>query len=141
MSRPPQGKIAVLIKLIFQQFSVLFIYFYDAPTPSDVFEDFLAIPAITGDVTTRSFSDLVNLLTQAQYNDQRSVVRLRRMIEYLLIRHMLRVFYDAAPVTTYSAPVFDTFVNQTKVSGPYDKLRPEYEHSLSSGVLNTQTLT
>ena len=53
---------------------------------------------------------------------------------------MLRVFYEAAPVTNYSAPVFDTFVNQTKVSGPYDTLRPEYEHTLSSGELNTRTL-
>ena len=85
---PRQGEITVSFKLIFPQFSVLFIYFYDAPTPSDVFEDFLAIPSITGDVTTRSFSDLVNLLSpQAQYNDQRSVVRFRRMIEYRLIRH------------------------------------------------------
>jgi hypothetical protein len=58
-----------------QQFSVLIIYSYDAPSPSEVFEDFLAIPAITGDVYTRSFSDLVHIQApQAQFDDLRLVV-------------------------------------------------------------------
>jgi hypothetical protein len=29
---------------------------------------------------------------------------------------MISVFYDCAPVTQYSPAVFDTFVDQTKVS-------------------------
>jgi hypothetical protein len=54
---------------------------------------------------------------------------------------MLRVFYDCAPVTNYSPAVFDVFANQTKVSpsGACETLRPECEHILSSGGLNTQT--
>ncbi|SJL13225.1 related to 6-hydroxy-D-nicotine oxidase [Armillaria ostoyae] len=35
--------------------------FYDGPTPPDgIFDDFLAIPALAQDVTTRSFFDLIN---------------------------------------------------------------------------------
>ncbi len=35
--------------------------FYDDPTPPDgIFDDFLAIPALVQDVTTRSFFDLIN---------------------------------------------------------------------------------
>jgi hypothetical protein len=33
--------------------------FYDAPTPSGVFEDFLAIPAAGGNASTKSFSNLI----------------------------------------------------------------------------------
>ena len=54
---------------------------------------------------------------------------------------MLRVFFEAAPVTKYSPAVFDASVNQTKVgpSDAYYTLRSEYEYILSSGGLNTQT--
>ncbi|KAK0199350.1 FAD-binding domain-containing protein [Desarmillaria ectypa] len=35
--------------------------FYDGPTPPDgIFDDFLAIPAVAQDITTRSFFDLIN---------------------------------------------------------------------------------
>ncbi len=35
--------------------------FYDGPTPPDgIFDDFLAIPALTKDIATRSFFDLIN---------------------------------------------------------------------------------
>ncbi|KAN0115766.1 hypothetical protein V8E52_006578 [Russula decolorans] len=74
------------------------IYFYDAPTPSQAFEDFLAIPAITGNVSTRSFSDLVHSLSSHQYDG-------------------FRIFYESVPVTKYSPAVFDTSVNQTKFWG------------------------
>ncbi|PBK85360.1 FAD-binding domain-containing protein [Armillaria gallica] len=37
------------------------LMFYDGPTPPDgIFDDFLAIPAFTQDVATRSFFDLIN---------------------------------------------------------------------------------
>jgi len=81
------------------QFPVVIIYFYDAPTPSDAFKDFLAIPAILGNVSTRSYSDLINSLgPRVQYDN-------------------LRVFFESAPVTEYSPAVFDAFVNQTKFWG------------------------
>ncbi|KAF8486357.1 FAD-binding domain-containing protein [Russula ochroleuca] len=77
------------------------IYFYDAPTPSDIFEDFLAIPAAEGNVSTTSFSDFVQSLNpQPEFNG-------------------LRTFYNAAPVTQYSPAVFDAFVNQTKFWGAH----------------------
>lgn len=33
--------------------------YYDAPNPSRVFDEFLAIPTIAGNVSTRTFSDFV----------------------------------------------------------------------------------
>ncbi len=75
MQCPVEAK-SLSVQPDYQQFSVLVIYSYDAPTPSEVFEDFLAIPAITGNVITRSFSDLVHILgPQVQYDDLRLVVQ------------------------------------------------------------------
>ncbi|KAF8486373.1 FAD dependent oxidoreductase [Russula ochroleuca] len=78
------------------QFFISVIYFYDAPTPSEVFDDFLAIPTIEGSVSRTIFSDFVQSL-----NSQPG----------------LRTFYNGAPVTQYSPAVFDAFVNQTKLWG------------------------
>ena len=39
------------------QFLVAGLFFYDAPTPSGVFDELLAIPATGGNVSTSSFSD------------------------------------------------------------------------------------
>ena len=48
------------------------IYFYDAPTPSGVFEEFLAIPAAEGNVSTRTLSDFVqSLAPQPEFNGPR----------------------------------------------------------------------
>ncbi|KAI0271877.1 hypothetical protein BGY98DRAFT_922663 [Russula aff. rugulosa BPL654] len=74
------------------------VLFYDGPTPSEVFDDFLAIPSIETNVTTRSFSDLI--LNQ----------------QSLVSPSNLRTFYQGVSVTQYSSAVFDSFVNQTKVS-------------------------
>lgn len=38
---------------------VTVVLFYDAPNPSRVFNEFLAIPTVAGNVSTRSFSDFV----------------------------------------------------------------------------------
>jgi hypothetical protein len=38
---------------------------------------------------------------------------------------MLSTFYDGVPVTQYSPAVFDTFVNQTKVSPSIGLSHPE----------------
>jgi len=91
-------KAAVMISPAYAsgQFLVAIVYFYDAPTPSEVFEDFLAIPAITGNVSTGSYSDL---------------------IQSLALSNSPRVFYESAPVTKYSPAVFDASVNQTKFWG------------------------
>ena len=72
----PANSKSLLVQTDHQQFSFLLIYFYDAPTPSEVFEDFLAIPATTGNVSTRSFSDLLHSLgPQVLADDVRSVVQ------------------------------------------------------------------
>jgi len=75
------------------------VLFYDAPTPSGVFDDFLAIPAAGGSGSTQSFSNFIQS-EAAQF-----------------VTNGLRLFYDAAPVTDYSPAVFDAFVNQTKLWG------------------------
>ncbi|KAH9990419.1 hypothetical protein BJV77DRAFT_1068929 [Russula vinacea] len=99
----PQGdiwkndaKAAVIVSPTYSldQLSILVIYFYDAPAPSGVFDDFLAIPATVGNVSRRSFSDFVqSLKPQPTFNGPRF------------------------PVTLYSPAVFDAFVNQTKLWG------------------------
>ncbi|KAH9990418.1 FAD-binding domain-containing protein [Russula vinacea] len=96
---------AVLMSLTYSldQFFITMIYFYDAPTPSGVFEEFLAIPAAEGNVSTRTLSDFVqSLAPQPEFNGPG---------EY--------TFYDGVPVTQYSPAVFDTFVNQTKFWGAH----------------------
>ena len=42
------------------QFFIGVSYFYDAPTPSSIFDEFLAIPSIGGDLSTTSFSAFVD---------------------------------------------------------------------------------
>ncbi|KAH9990421.1 FAD-binding domain-containing protein [Russula vinacea] len=94
---------AVLMSLTYSldQFFITMVYFYDAPTPSGVFEEFLAIPATEGNVSTRTFSDFIqSLKPQPAFNGPRT-------------------FYDGAPVTQYSPAVFDAFVNQTKFWGAH----------------------
>jgi len=82
------------------QFSVGVIFVYDAPTPSGVFDDLLAIPALEGNVSTSSFFDFFQTVGPlAEFTSP-------------------RVFYNCAPVTEYSPAVFDAFVNQTKFWGP-----------------------
>ena len=90
--------------------------FYDAPTPSGVFDDFLAIPAAGGNGSTKSFSNFIQSeAAQFVTNGLRLVLVQSLFVEYGLT-WMFSLFYDAAPVTDYSPAVFDAFVNQTKVS-------------------------
>ena len=44
-----------------EQFSVVVVYFYDAPTPSGVFEDFLAIP-FTKETVSTTIYDFIEVL-------------------------------------------------------------------------------
>jgi Berberine and berberine like len=89
-------------------------FFYDAPTPSGVFDEFLAIPAIGGNLSTSSFYDCVQSLGPPNdYHSLRLVVH-AAVLEHGLTWH-ISVFFNDAPVTQYSATVFDAFVNQTKV--------------------------
>ncbi|KAI0273284.1 FAD-binding domain-containing protein [Russula aff. rugulosa BPL654] len=81
------------------QFLVFVSYFYDAPTPSEVFDELLAIPAIGGNLSTSSFSDQVQSLGLSDD------------------LHGHRAFFHDAPVTRHSPAVFDAFVNQTKFWG------------------------
>jgi hypothetical protein len=57
------------------QLSIALPIFYDGPTPSEVFDDFLAIPTVGGNVTTRTFSDLIlSLGAVASTNGRRYVI-------------------------------------------------------------------
>ncbi|KAI0262277.1 hypothetical protein BGY98DRAFT_1050297, partial [Russula aff. rugulosa BPL654] len=57
------------------QFLAAVSFFYDAPTPSRVFDELLAIPAISGNVSTSSFSDYVQSTGPANdYHGHRLVV-------------------------------------------------------------------
>jgi hypothetical protein len=55
-----------------EQFSIAVVLFYDAPSPSGVFDEFLSIPAAGRNVSTRSFFDLVQSMDPlAAYNGLR----------------------------------------------------------------------
>ncbi|KAF8488657.1 FAD-binding domain-containing protein [Russula emetica] len=94
-----KAEISVIPDYYTGQFYIGVFYFYDAPTPSSIFDEFLAIPAIGGNLSTSSFSDFVRSLPNP-------------LLGY-------RALYNDAPVTQYSPAVFDAFVDQTKFWGPY----------------------
>ncbi|KAF8489288.1 FAD-binding domain-containing protein [Russula emetica] len=81
------------------QFIIAILYFYDASAPSSIFDEFLAIPTIGGNLSTSSLSDFV------------------RQVPNPFLGY--RSLYNDAPVTQYSPAVFDAFVDQTKFWGPY----------------------
>ncbi|KAA1474543.1 FAD-binding domain-containing protein [Dentipellis sp. KUC8613] len=56
----PKAAVLPTYNFVLGQTGVSLIMFYDAPTPpSGIFDDFLAIPSFTKDISTRSFSSLV----------------------------------------------------------------------------------
>jgi len=74
--------------------------FYDGPTPQGAFDDFLAIPAVQRNVSTRSFSDFV--LSLGVFDTPPNT----------------RVFYSGVSVTQYSPAIFDAFADQVMAWGP-----------------------
>jgi hypothetical protein len=92
------------------QLSILVFYFYDAPSPGKIFEDFLAIPTTQGNVATQSFSDFILSL---KFQPSRSAIHLCGGIRADTVHSM---YFSSVPVTRYSPTLFDVFLNQTKVS-------------------------
>ncbi|KZT64214.1 FAD dependent oxidoreductase [Daedalea quercina L-15889] len=70
--------------------------FYDAPTPPDgIFDEFLAIPYLTSDISTRSFLSLVlTAPSNATFG--------------------LRGFFDTVSITDITLPFLDAVVNETE---------------------------
>ncbi|KAH9990402.1 FAD-binding domain-containing protein [Russula vinacea] len=83
------------------QFSPVVSFFYDAPTPSGIFDELLAIPNIGGNLSRHKFLDYVESLSPLISFDGR------------------RVLYDDAPITQYSPAISEVFVNQIKFWGAY----------------------
>ncbi|KAK0479217.1 FAD dependent oxidoreductase [Armillaria novae-zelandiae] len=77
--------------------------FYDGPTPLEgVFDDFLAIPALTQDVMTRSkFSDLINATAPTMNATAR-----------------FWTVYDHIPMLNYSESVIDSIIDEVNFWGP-----------------------
>ncbi|KAK0499173.1 hypothetical protein EDD18DRAFT_1070573 [Armillaria luteobubalina] len=76
--------------------------FYDGPTPPDgIFDDFLAIPALAEDVTTRSFSDLIHS-TFAMINASAGY----------------RTVYNHIPMLEYSESSIDGVIDELNFWGP-----------------------
>ncbi|KAH9990398.1 FAD-binding domain-containing protein [Russula vinacea] len=96
-------KAEVLVGLTYSsgQFLISVAYFYDAPTPSRVFDEFLEIPVTSGNVSTRPFVDVFQSWGPFDATNG------------------LRYFFGGAPVTEYSPAVFDEFVNQVEIWGPH----------------------
>jgi hypothetical protein len=58
-----------------RQFLAVIVFFYDAPTPSGVFDDFLAIPTTEGNVSTTSYSSFVQNMSIFAPNGLRLVAQ------------------------------------------------------------------
>ncbi|KAI0260037.1 FAD dependent oxidoreductase [Gloeopeniophorella convolvens] len=100
-------KAAVVGELIYASGAVspAVLVFYDAPTPpAGLFDDLLAIPAVSSDVSTRSFADLV--LSTNSTNPPPS----------------LRGFYSGVSVTQYTPAILNVIANETLFWG--NKLTP-----------------
>ncbi|KAH9990425.1 FAD dependent oxidoreductase [Russula vinacea] len=94
-----KAAIDVVLSYSSGQLSIGAIIFYDEPTSSGVFDDFLAIPAVEGNVSTTTFSDFIQLLGP------------------VVAANGYYVLFEGAPVTQYSPAVFDAFANQMKLWG------------------------
>ena len=82
------------------QTSIGIYYCYDAPTLAPrVFDDFMAIQPVEGNVTIQSYSDLIRSMG-ANTNGTRLVVRL----PYVLYCSWNRVLTDSDTVTGYLHP-------------------------------------
>jgi len=83
-----------------------------------VFDDFLAIQSAQGNVSTMSYSDYALNANSVTPPSSRLVIhhpvggKETDLTRYLT----LSLFYQGVPVTQYSPPVFDAFVNHTRVS-------------------------
>ncbi|KAK0447293.1 FAD dependent oxidoreductase [Armillaria borealis] len=76
--------------------------FYDGPDPpDDIFDDFLAIPALTQEVTTRSFFDLINS-TAATINASTGY----------------RTVYNDIPMLEYSESSIEGIIDEVNFWGP-----------------------
>ncbi|PBK85371.1 FAD dependent oxidoreductase [Armillaria gallica] len=76
--------------------------FYDGPDPPDgIFDDFLAIPAFAQDVTTRSFSELINS----------TVPTINASTGY-------RTVYNHIPTLEYSASNIEAVIDEVNFWGP-----------------------
>ncbi|KAJ7487921.1 FAD dependent oxidoreductase [Mycena latifolia] len=70
-------------------------FFYDAPTPPPgIFDDFLLIPFITKDISTRSLTSLVRLYPTNVTTGSRTI-------------------FDTVPVTTYTPALINAILNET----------------------------
>jgi hypothetical protein len=118
------GRIYLTFELLLWQLVAIAGLFYDAPTPPQgIFDDFLAIPAIQSNISSRSLYDLVASLA---FGNPPSNVPTRLVTGHVpifdwnnnmkLMRHIHSTYYSGVPVTQYSAAVFDAFVNQINVS-------------------------
>jgi hypothetical protein len=94
-----RAKVDVSLSYSSGQLLCAVLFFYDAPTPSGVYDDFLDIPAIKGNVSTTSFFDFFQSLGPQGTSDNH------------------RVFEDTASVIQYSPAVFDAFVDQINIWG------------------------
>ncbi|KAK0229777.1 FAD-binding domain-containing protein [Armillaria nabsnona] len=76
--------------------------FYDGPTPPDgIFDDFLAIPALALDVTTRSFFDLIN-----------------GTVPIVDASNGYRTVYNHIPTLEYSASNIEGVIDELNYWGP-----------------------
>ncbi|KAK7032206.1 hypothetical protein VNI00_013380 [Paramarasmius palmivorus] len=113
--KDPKAAIFSAYNVVIGQVPVFLQYlFYDAPTVLDgVFDDFLRIPFLTKDVSTRSFPSLVRATITNITTGTRGI-------------------FDTVPVTHYTPSLIDAIVNETDFWG--DRLFLKSPITMSWGI-------
>ncbi|KAH9925023.1 FAD-binding domain-containing protein [Epithele typhae] len=79
----PKAAILPTYNFLIGSLGVSLLMFYDGPTPpAGIFDDFLAIPYFTKDVSTRSFVDLVQVSPANATGGQRGIFHTVSVLEY-----------------------------------------------------------
>lgn len=96
------------------------LLFYDGPSPpAGIFDDFLAIPHFTSDVSTRSFISLVKAAPANATSLTRYVSLFRAVSVHVSYSSSVRSgIFNTVPVLEYTPKILDAVVNETKFWGP-----------------------
>ena len=90
--------------------------FYDAPEqPADIFDEFMAIPALTTNITTRSFLSLVQVEPTATSANIRHVLARDMSCSTRKLIVVCRGYSNTVPFEEITLPLLETIVAQLEV--------------------------
>ena len=90
--------------------------FYDAPEqPADIFDEFLAIPALETDIATRSFLSLVQVEPTTTSANTRYAPDGSFSCFPSIMKHTFRSYSNTVPFEEITLPLLETIVGQLEV--------------------------